>query len=342
MKMRRFISVLMLVVIVLAQAALFNGCGKDTKPTGGTDAGTTDAGAKDETASVSKYKLKSDGVYTLALMSDTQHYADRNPQVFFDMTKFLADNKEKYTIEYVIHAGDLVQHATDDAEWKVAREAMSALDGIIPYGVLAGNHDQANGTERFTAYASYFGDSSYKPFDYFGESYHDCRAMYQLIKIGSTEFVVVFIGDDPDIGCIDFANAVFEKYRDRVGILCTHNYLEEDLTRNDMGEYMCEKIVAENENVYMVLCGHESAAGILTSDFDDDGDGKTDRTVCQIIANYQDANCDGSMMFLQIDENAGTLTGISYSPVLDTYAGYKDKTDDAFQVPIPWLSIGVK
>ena len=60
------------------------------------------------------------------------------------------------------------------------------------------------------------------------------------------------------------------------------------------------------------------------------------RVVPQIIADYQDSNNKGTVMYLQIDEKAGTLTGISYSPITKSYDGYKDIDTDQFQIKLPW------
>lgn len=276
------------------------------------------------------YPLESgDGIYTITFVSDTQRYSQDTNGTNQAMIKALVDVKDEYNIEYVIHSGDLVQRPENDNEWQVALESMKQLDGVIPYGVLAGNHDQDVGENRFTAYSKYFGEDFYKDKSYFDASFEDCRAHSQLVTIGGKDFVVVYISDDPSSGCIDFANEIFVKYSDRIGILVTHKYMEPDLSLEEMGEYMLEKIVKPNQNVKMVLCGHESAAGYLETELDDG------RTILQIMANYQDAN-NASMMYLQINENEKTLTGISYSPIKDTYEGYPDQDNDQFRVALPW------
>lgn len=269
-----------------------------------------------------------DNIHTIAFISDTQRFSEKT---FNAVYQSFVDDKDKYNIEYAVHTGDIIQEGNDlDAEFTIAKNAMSKLDGVIPYGVLAGNHDQEyNSDTPFARYASFFGDASYKDCDYFAGSYADCRAHAQLITIGSTDFIFVYISDGPDKGCVTFANEMFAKYSDRVGVLCTHKYLEEDLDLDDMGEYLLKKVVEPNENVKLVLCGHESGAGYTESKVGD-------RTVLQVMADYQDAHNEGSLMYLQIDEDSGTLTGISYSPIKDNYDGYKDVDTDQFQVKLPW------
>ncbi|MDD6808436.1 MAG: metallophosphoesterase [Oscillospiraceae bacterium] len=276
------------------------------------------------------YPLKSEeNIHTIVLASDTQRYASGKTDVYNKMFESLVSDKEKYNIDFIVHTGDVVQQSESDDEWKVAHEAISKLSGQIPFGVTSGNHDQVNGAERFVPFQKYFGEDLYKDCDYFGESYEDFRAFYELITISDMNFVFVFIGDDPDIGAINFANDVFAKYQDRIGVLCTHKFMREDLSLDEMGEYMMENIVEKNNNVYMTICGHESSAGFIENEVNG-------RKVVSIIANYQDANNDGTMMYLQLDEKEKTITGISYSPISGSYTGYADKDNDQFRVNIPW------
>lgn len=277
-----------------------------------------------------QYPLISDkNIHTIAFISDTQRFSEKT---FNDVYDSLIKDKDTYNIEYVVHTGDVIQEGDDlDSEWKIAKDAMRKLDGVIPYGVLAGNHDQEINSETpFARYSTYFGDSTYETCEYFAGSYSDCRAHAQLLTIGETDFVFVYISDSPDKGCIDFANETFAKYSDRVGVLCTHKYLEEDLSLDDMGEYLLKKVVEPNENIKLVLCGHESGAGFVETKISDD------RTVVQIMADYQDANNEGTLMYLQIDNESKTLTGISYSPITKSYEGYKDIDTDQFQIKLPW------
>ena len=319
--MKRLVSIALILVLIFALSAC-------SKP--GTPVPTDFPEPEPETIEVPFPLESGDDIHTIAFVSDTQRYAYKDSTTNKDMIKALVDDKDKYGIEYVIHSGDLVQTPDKEDEWQVAKEAMSQLDGIIPYGVLAGNHDQDSGDERFTLYTKYFGDATYSGCDYFAGSFENCRAHAQLVTIGSNDFVVVYISDDPSKDCIEFANDIFGKYPDRIGILVTHKYLEPDLSLDEMGEYMLEKIVKPNANVKLVLCGHESVAGYLETKIDDE------RTVLQVMANYQDAGTKGTMMYLQINEKAKTLTGISYSPVIDSYEGYKNQSDDQFRVDLPW------
>ena len=263
---------------------------------------------------------KSDDIHTIVLVSDTQRYAQNDPITNELMMQKLVDGKDKYHIEYVVHTGDLVQIPEDDAQWDVAKKSLDILNGKIPYGVLAGNHDQVSGEDRFSQYRKYFGT----------DVADDGRAHSQLVKIGSREFIFVFISDDPDRASIDYANYIFASNPDKTGVLCTHRFLKEDYSPDDMGQYMLDNIIKNNKNVSLVLCGHESAAGCKEITLEDG------RTVLSVISDYQDAETPGTMMYLQINETDNTLTGLSYSPIEKSYEGYAGTEVDSFTVNLPW------
>ena len=77
---------------------------------------------------------------------DTQNYTS-HPElnhIFSDMTQWLVDNKDSHNIQFVVHVGDITDNNIE-SQWDVAEPALRILDGVIPYSLLPGNHDQAVG-----------------------------------------------------------------------------------------------------------------------------------------------------------------------------------------------------
>ena len=64
---------------------------------------------------------------------DLRHY-------FFEQTRWVRDNQKRLNIAFLVHEGDIVQ-ADAPEEWAIAKEAMSILDGHVPYCLCLGNHD---------------------------------------------------------------------------------------------------------------------------------------------------------------------------------------------------------
>ncbi len=278
------------------------------------------------------------GKYTIAWISDTQHYSAYFPETFLTMTRYLKVKRQELNLGYVVHTGDLVASRTNVKQWVNARRAMDELSSI-PYGVLAGNHDVGQ-SFNYTNYSAYFGEKAFSRYQYYGESLLNNRCHYDLITMGNTDYIFVYLGYQPGEDSIRFANEMFAKYADRVGILCVHEYLGSHSTLREIGQTLQEKVVKPNSNVYMVLSGHRYDEDCVTAYFDDNGDGKTDRKVYQCIANYQNIDKKGGsgyMRFIEIDEEKGTIHFYTYSPLLDQYrSASQTATNPAATMPIPW------
>ena len=290
-----------------------------------------------------------DGVYTIAWISDPQHYSAKFPELYDSMTLFLRDHREELQLAYIMHTGDLVNKTSDDAQWKVASKAQSYIDEI-PNGVLAGNHD-CQDPDGFQPYSRYFGESRYTDREWYGGSYKDNRGHYDLLTIGNTDYLFVYMSYGPDSGCIKWLNKVFAEYPDRIGFLLLHDYFEQDLQRSKAGKKLYQQVVLNHPNIYFVLCGHRYGAYRQSEQIDDDQDGTPDHTLYEMMFNYQAAGKvggDGYLRLLQVNEKEGTMHMLTYSPNLDDFNRFDDpanrekryeldETAEEFLIPIPWL-----
>ena len=295
-----------------------------------------------------------DGVYTIAWISDTQHYSESYPDNYLAMTEFLANARARLQLQYIVHTGDLVHNRKREKEWRTADEAQRVIDNI-PNGVCAGNHDCANGVPS-AYYQQYFGQARYADKPWYGGAYQNNRGHYDLIDAGGTRYIFVYMSYNPDETAIKWLNATFKQYRDRVGVLCTHSYFKTNMKRSNDGETLYNEVVKTNPNLYMVLCGHRYNQGYEKRALDDDGDGTPDRVVYEMINNYQavgDEGGDGYMRLLQMDEGAGVMRIYTYSPVkkdfnyFDTPASQHEKykaspEDEEYTLPLPWLGASTK
>ncbi len=289
-----------------------------------------------------------EGVYTIAWISDPQHYSAKFPELYEAMTSFLQREKEPLHLEYVIHTGDLVNKTDDEAQWEVAVKAQAYLENI-PNGVLAGNHD-CQEPKKFGPYSKHFGEKQYRDKPWYGGSYQDNRGHYDLMTIGKTDFLFVYMSFGPDSGCIKWLNKVFAEYPDRVAFLCLHDYFTNDYVRSEDGEKLFKQVVKKQPNIRFVLCGHRYGAYCQVEDLDDDGDGSTDRSVYQMMFNYQAAGKvggDAYLRLMQVNEAEGTIHMLTYSPSLNDFNRFDDpemrekhyeidETAEEFTFPIPW------
>src|SRR4030067_891810 len=81
--------------------------------------------------------------FSIMQITDTQYISWLSPSLYFDTTKWIVNNSQKYNLKMVVHTGDLVDTPTHASEWEVANTAMMTLyNNGIPYCWDAGNHDQ--------------------------------------------------------------------------------------------------------------------------------------------------------------------------------------------------------
>lgn len=289
-----------------------------------------------------------EGVYTIAWISDPQHYSAKFPELYDSMTLFLRDKRDELNLQYVIHTGDLVNDSADKKQWEVAQKAQSYIDDI-PNGVLAGNHDCLK--SDYTLYCKYFGKAKYNKNPWYGDAYKDNIGHYDLLTIGNTDYLFVYMSYGLDDKCIKWINSVFEKYPDRVGFLMLHEYFTNDYERAPIGEKIYKKVVLKNPNLYYVLCGHRYGAYHQADVIDDNQDGVPDRTVHQMMFNYQAAGKvggEGYLRLLQIDEKQRLMHVMTYSPNLDDFNRFNDpenrekhyeidETSEDFILELPWM-----
>ncbi|KYG29627.1 metallophosphoesterase [Alkalihalobacillus trypoxylicola] len=274
---------------------------------------------QDEIAATTQYD------YTFAWLSDTQYYSESYPHIFSSMVDWLAASKEELNLKYVFHTGDLVDKHYEEYQWENVDRYMSVLeDASIPYGVLAGNHDVGNKDWDYEAYGRYFGEDRFKDQPYYGGSYQNNRGHYDLISEGGNDYIMVYLGWGIEEEGIQWVNDVLQAHPERIAILNFHEYLLATGTRSPIGDLLFEEVVKPNPNVVMVLSGHYHSSEMVIDEIDDDGDGEPDRTVYQILADYQGGpeGGQGFIRLLHVDAVNNQIHVKTYSPYLDQYNFY--------------------
>src|SRR5688500_14101176 len=83
-------------------------------------------------------------VFTVVLLPDTQFYSEKYPDTYVQQTLWIRSRVKEDNLKFSIGLGDIVQNAHQEQEWKNANVAASHLDGVLPYSIVPGNHDQAS------------------------------------------------------------------------------------------------------------------------------------------------------------------------------------------------------
>ncbi len=261
--------------------------------------------------------------FTIVVLPDTQYYSRHHPEIFDAQTQWIVDNAVARHIVFVAHEGDITNaHRGRQIEWDRARASMSLLDGVVPYGVLAGNHDDQG----------WFND--YFPCTQYGNAGHwphkENDNSFALISAGGVDLVIVSLSYDPDASAIRWAKSILRTHSDRLGIIVTHSYLSTsgNLTHSG-GTAIWDGLVdaPDVDNVYFVLCGHRHGECTVT-------DTANGHQVHQLLADYQTRSHggDGWLRIMTFAPEQGKVYVETYSPWLDDY---ERDSDSEFVLDLP-------
>ncbi len=289
--------------------------------------------------------------FSIVILPDTQNYTDSSydgsPELFYQQTQWIKDNKEKLNIVMVAHVGDIVQNPDQAPQWEIASDAFKTIDNEVPYIFCLGNHDIGNDKntppdERFTLSNNYFPPSRFTGNPLYEKNFgadQEAHFMekdktdnyYLYFNGGEEEFLIIALEFKPRDMVLNWANQVVSNHSDHRCIILTHGYLNEHQQRG-MGKYsikgnypplIWDKLVRKHSNIFMVFCGHILGEAVSTCT------GDAGNTIHQILVDYQNAYIgNGGHGFLRImtfypDQNK--IENLTYSPSLDVYLN-RDKS----------------
>lgn len=281
-----------------------------------------------------------DGRFTVAVLPDTQHYSRLDNGIFERQTEWIADHREDYSIEAVLHLGDLVDDPTDDAQWAVAETAIETLSSAgVPSLLALGNHDAATIREP-TAFRKRFPTARYDRLQRevdsvleYGTFEGDPENAYLRQSVDGATLLSLTLEFGPRARVVDWADRVLSAHEDDLVFLTTHSYLYYDDTRVDRGDEhnprsygltdvhngieLWEALIRRHGNVCNVHSGHHIPLNTgFRVDATDPGP-----TVSQMFVNYQQEARGGLgwLRLLTVDPAERRLSVGTYSPVLDVW-----------------------
>lgn len=283
--------------------------------------------------------------FTFAWETDTQYYNATYYQHQLDIHNWLLANKDRMKIKYLFHTGDIVDDESIASQWQNADAAYKMLDQAgFPYGVLAGNHDVGHKLEDYTTFNRYFSDSRYSSNPWYGGTYKNNKGHYDLISSNGMDFIMIYMGWGVGDEEIAWVNSVLKQYPNRKAILCFHEYLEVTGGLGEIPKKIHDQIVKPNSNVCMVLSGHYHSSNQVVEQFDDNGDGTNDRTVYEILFDYQDLaeGGEGYIRLMHFDLKDQKIIFRTYSPSLDDYdANVSDFPVSKEEFVVPFSELGL-
>lgn len=315
------------------------------------------------------------GSYDVALnhMSDTQFLSEGFRDVFRRMATWVVANADARKIGYNTLTGDIIEnwmngnHAPEraDREFEAASAIMALLnDAGVPNGVLPGNHDNFWGRNN-DKYNEYFPVSMYEGHPWYGEPWApgDNSAHTDYFSAAGTDFLVISLPYRPSREQMEWASEQAQAHPDHSVVLAAHSYLHTSGERDDVDRRytatavdVWERVVAPNDNIFLVLGGHyhgvstqyaDPVTGEQTDATEVSDDivavsnvGASGRTVVEMLADYQGYRSTleedptvtredmldrdtGFQRLLQLDLDAGLMAVNVYSPTLDTFEAWR-------------------
>jgi hypothetical protein len=290
------------------------------------------------------------GSWTLAILPDTQVYAQKYPQHYDAQTAWIRDHVQSHNIRYVLHEGDITNN-NNVPQWNNALASMTLLNGAVPYAMAPGNHDygpdgNAGDRESYFNRPDYFGPGSfYAQQPSIGGFFEQDRTdnTYHTFEAASQKWLVLALEWGPRDAVVEWANKVVEDHPDHAVMLVTHAYMYYDETIYDWaakgegqnwnphsyplvknpgetvndGQELWDKLVRKHAGFRFVFNGHvlDDGTGYRSTR------GDAGNVVHQMLANYQmkDEGGLGDTRLLEFKSDGQTVDVHTYSPVLDRY-----------------------
>ena len=265
----------------------------------------------------------SDYAYSFAVVGDTQRLAWKQKEALKNLYSWIADNVEAKKIQYVLGLGDITENNTDD-EWTAAKDAISLIDGKVPYSLIWGAyHDSA---EKFN---EYFGTSATDiNYTQHVDGYmteNDISNTYHEFTVGTQPYLILCLETGAQDHILEWAADVIEAHPSHRVIITTHAYLQADGTFLEAGESSCatsydknnnngdelwEKLFSKHPNIYMVLCGHMSTDEVMIRK--SIGDYGNEVTEILIDPQSMDASSTSAMVAMFYFSNDGSDVHVEY------------------------------
>lgn len=254
--------------------------------------------------------------FTLIVVPDTQYYTLAYPDILDDMLAWVADIAQDHNTLFLLHEGD-VTHENSDPEWANARHSFDLIEGVLPYAVCVGNHDEIDDTDH-AQFEATFPLSAVSGEPWFGGSYRPDRldsAWFGFVG-GGVPWLVLTLGYGPDDAELTWADGVLAEHTDHRAILLTHAYLGPD-----------GSLTTPGIRIWSALQHHPGLSFVFNGHYlDGEGayrasQGEAGNTVHQLFFNVQDRPFGGTglLRIMRFDPGAGTVDVQTYTPWTDWY-----------------------
>jgi hypothetical protein len=276
------------------------------------------------------------GEFSVAVLPDTQMYSEAFPGHFLAQTQWIVANRERFNIQAVLHAGDVVNRSAPE-QWANAEAALRGLDAAgLPYLIAIGNHDydvRADPDRLAAGFQALFPPHRYTDHAWWrGGFFEPGRTdnAYCRLALAGRDYLLLNLEFGPRDAVVEWANDLLRRYADHWAILLTHSYLYIDGThvraghRHNPKDYplgdtandgagLWAKLVSRHANLRWVQSGHHIGGPTVAHRRDLNAGGAP---VLQVFANWQDAPNGGDGWMQLVTLGPGQARVQTFSPTL--------------------------
>lgn len=277
--------------------------------------------------------LAEDGVFTLAVIPDTQQEVLRAGDTrFADRLQWLVDNRRELNLKMVMQVGDMMNWDTPDhIQYERASAGLAILDRAeLPYALAIGNHDTAAVKEGGSAAPGNVRDNlrNTSTFNrYFPTTRHQALGgvfeegktdnAWQTFRAGGLDWLVLNLELWARKEAVAWAKTVVEAHPHHNIIVLTHSHLNgrgEIEQRNggygdNSPQYVFDQLLKPYPNIRLVFSGHTGRHGYRTDQ------GEQGNTIYQFCQCYH-SNETNPVRLFEIDSANGRIKSRVHAPSL--------------------------
>lgn len=290
--------------------------------------GTVQVAAADYAAPIgAEYTQVVDSAFTFAFVGDTQKIASLARKRMSEPYEWLVEIKEEQNLQFVAGLGDITDY-NSQTEWEAAIRGVRLLDGVVPYSLIRGNHEDGYLFNHYVDYEEYTSQVA--------GNYNKMLNTYHKVTIGTLNYLFLNLDHGPSDDVLAWACEVVEAHPDYNVIVTTHGYIDHKgrfleapdemaptLTSgfND-GPAIWDGLVRKYENVVMVVCGHigQKPEVVNFEAFGDNGN-----LIQHVLVDPQRVDkyveVTGCIALFHFSEDGKTVQVENYATLLDTHYG---------------------
>jgi len=259
------------------------------------------------------------GQLRFVVIPDTQHAVElENGQLESQIDWLLMEQPT-----FVAQVGDIVQLGDNVRQWQYASQHFGRLDGIVPYGLAVGNHDQdpvedpsPGSTDRYLEYFGpdrFAGRPEYVSFFDGGDSHASIVADGQLLLV----FIEFGAAGTSDV--LTWAHALIASHPEAVVAVVSHHITNPEGTSLSIDGQAIFAALGDLDNLAFVFGGHVHTGQLIPPFAGCIEHRRKIGNLWIIVHNCQSDGAGGSgwLRDYRLDTVARTLTAETYSPWLD-------------------------